>query len=263
MIWLRYALKWFIRKRFKNRRAIEAENVERAIFWCRDARDLPPIDALRDAVDEQLQGVLCFARWPSALEKERCIAHTKSVLPDCRVGAGRPDRGFDSIYFARVLKRAEILENAPELLESAREFGALATELAHELAAKIGVTPAQLTSCGQYLPAAQEMEQRGALNPHWNYFFHGFQCGFKHRESGQIVDVEFGFGEEFGVLDPMFWHNFLDTTPRYAHLAQWMALDYADARTMFDVLIETGDLVEIEGRIWDHTRRGFIAKPNS
>ena len=42
----------------------------------------------------------------------------------------------------------------------------------------------------------------------------------------------------------------------------WMALGYADARAMFDVLIENGVIsVEIEGQLLDWERRGFVVAP--
>lgn len=106
-------------------------------------------------------------------------------------------------------------------------------------------------------------EQKGALDADWSYFFHGFQCGFTHR-NGQLLDIEFGFRDEFGVLDAAFWLYFLQTPPRYSSLADWLALGYADAKRVMDVLCEAKFLTEIAGEISDArgdgswTRRGFV-----
>ncbi len=251
MIPLRHRFRWFFRKHRKNRSQIEKDyaDIDTTLFWCRDARELPEAEVLQRAVEEHPRSVLCFSKWMSAPEKTGCIARVEAALPTCRVGTRKPEWGFDFVWFERVLPREEILAHAPELIASAREFGAIAGELARELAAQLGLSPAQLAAHGQYQEREPRLEQRGNLNNEWRYCFHGFQCGFIHRHTGQDVDVEFGFGEEFGALDPMFWHRFLQTTPRYQRLARWMMLGYTDAKQMFDVMVEAGHLVAIEGEI--------------
>ena len=230
-------------------------------------RDLPAPADLQNALKTQLRGVLLFSVTLSADEKTRCVETIRAALPDARVNAINPDYGFDRIGFQRILEREEILSNAAELGESAREFRALATELCGRLAAKIGVSATELSRCGQYLPPEKRGAQSGELDANWKYFFHGFQCAFTHRHSGQNVDVEFGFEDEFGVLDPWFWQHFLQTTPRFASLGRWLALDFSDAKRVSNVLHETGYLVEItstliaSGQSSGWTRRGLVAAP--
>ncbi len=262
----RRPLKWWLRKHWKNRRALEQFHAGRAIFWCAAADALPSPQQLQDAVATQLHGVLLFSRWLNADEKARCVEAVRAVLPGCLVNAGKPDLGFDPVYFERVLSQKEVLANADELLESARDFRVLATQLCQQLATLIGISARELAAHGQYQLPRNRIEQRGWLNDEWSYGFHGFQCGFRHRHSGQDVDVEFGFGDEFGVLDAAFWLRFLRTTPRYCELASWLALSYGDAKRMMDVLQGAGYLVEIAGFLshaevgngWE--RRGLIAR---
>ena len=255
---LRGALKRFATRHFKNRAKLESICAKDATFWCRNARDLPAPAQLQAAIFTHHAGVLLFPQKLSADEKARCEQRIRAALPDAVIGNFIFYWGYDRVNFQRVLTREAILENSAELVQSAREFRALASELGAQLAAKVGIGAAQLSACGQYLPPVLKIEQSGILNDNWNYFFHGFQCRFVDRASGQVADIEFGFGEEFGALDPWFWYQFLETTPRYAHLASWLALGYADARRMFDVLIEAGLLVEIQGEIVGHKRCGFV-----
>lgn len=261
----RHPLKWWLRKHWKNRSELEQFHSNRAIFWCANANDLPSPQQLREAVATRLQGILLFSRWLNVSERARCVEAVRAALPGCWVNSTKPDLGFDSVYFTRVLSREEILANADELMESAREFRVLATQLCAQLAALIGISTRELAAHAQYQLPQNRIEQRGSLNDEWSYCFHGFQCGFTHKESGQSLDVEFGFGDEFGVLDAWFWLRFLQTTPRYALLGRWLALGYGDAKTMLDSLYEAGYLFEITGFLhhaeveggWE--RRGLIA----
>ena len=233
------------------------------MLWCRSADDLPTSQQLRDAVATRLCGIVYFAKWLNSGDKARCVEAIEAALSGYKVNAGSPVFGYDSIHFERVLERDAILIRAPELIESAREFKRLATELSHRLAAKLGIEATVFSECGRMLPASISREQRGSLDDEWSYCFHGFQCGFRHRQSGQDVDVEFGFRDEFGVLDAAFWLRFLQTTPRYFHLADWLTLGYADAKRMMDVLIDAGLLIEIEGQISDARNNGSWARHGS
>lgn len=150
-------------------------------------------------------------------------------------------------------------------MQTAREFTRLATELSHQLAAKIGISATQLSLCGQYLPLEKEFEQIGILNAEWKYFFHGTECGFSHNQSGQHLDVIFGFRDEFGVLGASFWQNFIETTPHYEALSSWLALGACNVQTVMNVLTDAGLFIEIEGSpdfvIEVAGRRGCIVAP--
>ena len=264
--WRQYARMLFLKHR-KNRCALERLFAQTPILWYRNADDLPTSEQLQDAVATRLCGTVFFSKWLKSSDKARCVEAIEAALSGYRVSAGTPILGYDAIHFERVLERQAILDRAPELIETAREFRRLATELSRQLAGKLGIEPTVFSQCGRMLPASFKREQRGNLGDDWSYCFHGFQCGFRHRQNGQDVDVEFGFRDEFGVLDAAFWLRFLQTTPRYFHLADWLTLGYADAKRMMDVLIDEGLLIEIEGRIYDAsneigwTRRGCIVAP--
>jgi hypothetical protein len=88
----------------------------------------------------------------------------------------------------------------------------------------------------------------GQLGPEWAYQFHGLECCFTSARSGQVVDVRLTFGDEFGVLDPWFFHYFLSTTQRYSSLVTEFADGFHDTARALDVLERSGQLIRIDRR---------------
>ena len=250
----------------QNKSNLERIYENEAIFWCRDARDLPAPAQLQAAVAIQKSGVLLFAGELSDEEKSRCVEAAQSALPGTRVEGVAPIHGFDRVRFRRVLSRDEVMSHAPELMRAAREFTDLANDLCAQLAAKIGVSTTELSLHGQYLPPEKRMEQIGFLGSNWRYFFHGIECGFEHRQSGQHLDVIFGFRDEFGVVSDWFWTMFIESTPHYTALSSWLALGTEDVQRAMEVLIEIGLFIEIDGSpdfvVQVAGRRGCIVTPS-
>lgn len=244
-------MKWFFggqeNPKEKNEREIIRLYEAQAVFRCRGAEDLPTAFALHEAVHTRLEGVLLFENLLSETEKARCVEKVRAALPTSEVRGIDSLYGFDRIRFHRILPSETILEHAPQFAASAREFRRLATILCRRLASKIGISSTQLSYSGRFLPPEQEVAQSGKLSANWEYFFHGYQCGFTHRKTGQTLDVEFGFSDEFGVLDPWFWLQFLRSTPQFHFLAQLLPLGFTDAARMMDTLRDAGFLLEIEG----------------
>ena len=249
----------------QNKAELESIYQDEAIFWCRDADDLPASDQLQSAIANQKSGVLLFASELATDEKSRCIQFVQSALPNARVEGIAPIHNFDRVRFWRILPRDEIISHADELMRAAREFADLAGDLCAQLAAKIGISTTELSLHGQHLPPENRPEQIGFLNADWRYFFHGFECGFEHQQSGQYLDVIFGFRDEFGVMQAWFWHGFIESTPRFAELSNWLALGAHDVQSAMDVLIETGLFTEIDSSpdfVFEVAgRRGCIVAP--
>ena len=231
----------------QNKAELESIYEDEATFWCRDADDLPTPNQLQSAIAARKSGVLLFAGDLSELENSRALEAVQRALPLACVEGIAPGYGFDRVRFRRILTRDEIISHADELMRAAREFTDLANDLCAQLAAKVGISTTQLSLCGQYLPPEKRTEQIGFLTPDWRYFFHGFECGFEHRQSGQHLDVIFGFRDEFGVIEAWFWQMFIESTPRFSELSNWLALGAHDVQTAMKVLLEVGLLFEIDG----------------
>ena len=96
------------------------------------------------------------------------------------------------------------------------------------------------------LARRHEVESRGGRVGEWEFGFHGFECCFTHRRTGQVVDVRLGFGDEFGVLDPFFLARFIRTMAAHREAASLLADDFHDPSRMMDVLLARGHLRVIE-----------------
>jgi hypothetical protein len=141
----------------------------------------------------------------------------------------------------------EVLENIETILIAIRRHRTLATELAHLLAAQLGVDVLdfrnrlfhhiQLYDSGK--PSSDYLD-----NAEWCYTFHGGDCRFTHVFTGQEVEVIFGYDNEFGVLDPGFFAFFINTTADLAHLQHLLGDFHLSCKT-FDFLQKHGYLTEI------------------
>jgi len=87
----------------------------------------------------------------------------------------------------------------------------------------------------------------GTLDGEWRWGFHGRQCRFDSVKTGAYLDVELCFGEEFGVLDPWFFSQFLRSIPEYGPLASLLKDDYHDTVRVLEVLHRHGRLQTVTG----------------
>lgn len=140
------------------------------------------------------------------------------------------------------------------ILDAARDFRRTAGDLASRLAGVLQV------------PARDLVEHRyrkpeGTLDDEWAYGFHGLQCRFDHLASGQVVQVEIAFGDEFGVLDAWFLALFINSTPGYAERplvssGDWNAFD--ETGPAIDRHREAGFLAPVQSR-YSVARTGYYA----
>jgi hypothetical protein len=133
----------------------------------------------------------------------------------------------------KVLDERVVLGGLPLFLAAIRDFSDTADRLCRGLAAAHGFRPEDL------LARSYEVEQQGRLDD-WGYDFHGSECCFTGRRTGQVVDVQLGFGPEFGVLDPYFLSRFIRTTPAHGEAARLLRDDYHDACRVLEVLHARG-----------------------
>jgi hypothetical protein len=159
----------------------------------------------------------------------------------------------------RVLDESVVLAHLPLFLAATRDFANTARACCHELAAAHGIAATDL------LARRNDVGARGGRVGEWRFSFHGFECCFTHRRTGQVVDVRLGFGEEFGVLDPFFLAHFIRTTAAHREAASLLADDYHDSSRMLEVLHARGHLRVIERAnelLGGMMMRGLILAPN-
>lgn len=139
-----------------------------------------------------------------------------------------------------VISKDEVLTIAPTFLGAARRFRAEARELAHQLAELNGVPASQLL----------EHSKNCTVYPEgWDAFRHGIHYCFTHRETGRQIEVCISFGEEFGVLDPYFFYQYMTTTQGIG-VPQQIVEPYHDTRRAMQLLEANGSLTRITCGEW-------------
>jgi hypothetical protein len=206
---------------------------------CRHIDAVPPATELAGMAVIGRHVVLQFPRG-SIPDKEPLIERLAAQLPGHRVFDSGPGPGdTDCVTVYRVRDEAAVLARLPLFLAAIRDFANTARACCHGIAAAHGINPADL------LARRNDIGWRRRVGE-WNFCFHGLECCFTHRRTGQVVDVRIGFGDEFGVLDPYFLARFLRTTAAHHEVAALLADDFHDPLRVLEVLLAGGHLRVIE-----------------
>jgi hypothetical protein len=209
---------------------------------CPTAGDIPPAHQLRVWASAERHVVLRFA--PDALSgpdtKASVVARLAAALPECSVFDSGGDQANEWVTVMRVITTEVVQANAAGFLAAMRLFRETATELAHRMADRLGVSPADLLDRVTDDDAVCELDG-------WSSEPHGMECRFEHTKTGQEVEVCLGFGAEFGVLDPYFFARFVKTTPGLEPLVVLLRHDFHDAARVIDLLATGGHLTAVEG----------------
>lgn len=92
----------------------------------------------------------------------------------------------------------------------------------------------------------------------WNYYVHGFHCGFENIKTLQNIEVPLVFGLEFGDLDPYFFTNYIKSTPKYNPLPVDIFEDYADGARIIEKMISLGKFEKINSNVGE--KFGVVVK---
>lgn len=149
---------------------------------------------------------------------------------------GRQDARW--ITIKRVVPEHVVLANEEAIYSAAKDFRRVATGLIRQLARHLSISEQEFKHPLMRMNLGKR--SRGTLGPEWEYFFHGYQCRFTHRTSGQAVDVELGFDGEFGVLDPWFFCQFVRTTPEHSAVAALFRHAFHDPKQAITILERRG-----------------------
>jgi hypothetical protein len=169
-------------------------------------------------------------------DKPSVVGRLRQGLPGHSVfDSGPGPGGTTCVTVLKVLDERVVLENLPLFLAAIRDFSDTADRLCRGLAGAQGVRPEEL------LARRGEVEQGRRLDG-WDHRFHGLECCFTNRRTGQVVDVRLCFGDEFGVLDPYFLAHFIRTTPAHRQAAVLLGDDFHDPCRVLKVLQARGHL---------------------
>ena len=214
-------------------------------LFCRDASELPNIAYLRENADWGHHIVLKFPDSEAQQATNRkIIAVLSAGLPDHSVF----DSGGSNITVFRVVSESDVVEHESAILRAAQCFRADATAIAKRLRKTIG-GPLGLLNVWSNVASG---EMGG-----WRYYFHGGDCTFTNRVTGQILEVDLCFGEEFGVLAPYFFVEYVQSTKAHRHLAPFLRDYHSSVRTL-EIMERRGTLRRIHSG-GEGGRSGLVA----
>lgn len=104
-----------------------------------------------------------------------------------------------------------------------------------------------------------QVRNRGKSRGGWRFCFHGFEYRFEHERTRQVVEVQLGYADEFGVLDPYFFAEFARSTPGLEGVAGLFRDGFHDPDRALQILEERGRLHRVERSLFQGS--GLVA-PN-
>lgn len=259
---------------------------------CHSVHDVPSVSQIRQLVTDEQHVVLQFPVTPegerSAFDKRSVIQQLARQLPDFTVFDSGGKSGESTwVTVKKVIAADDVLANAEAIVTAMRLFRATARDLMGRLAQQLKVPLEafadpyfRLRGAHPVKPAGrlhrriEESEEEPKAGPfgrllariqrvlkretaQWEYCFHGDECQFRNTQTGQVLEICLGFGDEFGVLDPYFFYQFVSTTPGLENVARLFKDDFHDTRRTLDILERHGHLRRVRGPA-DH-RVGLIA----
>ena len=108
-----------------------------------------------------------------------------------------------------------VMSNIDLFIQCFIEFDITAYDLIELLAKTYNIDlndPAQIWD----LKRNKSKNQSGQINSTWAYHFHGAECAFTNRKTGQNVEIKIIYGQEYGVIDNFFLFRFIETTKSLA-----------------------------------------------
>ena len=150
----------------------------------------------------------------------------------------------------------QILEQKEEIHKAARSFREDGIKLMKALGRAYQINPFVSDELFALKQKSRENKQRGKVDKEWDFWFHGAECQFKNRYTGQIVELVITHGPEFGALDSFFFLRYLKTTDRFKNLADFFGEDLSVVTKALNVLEDLGLLERID----QSSQRGIIAK---
>lgn len=222
------------------------------IIHINSVEDLPTIEFINSiSRDEKLK--LVFS---SSTEKhrEKFGEGLKEELKDFQIGVHTQE---PIINIAKLITDQEIEENQNFFEQCAKDYKELSEKLIYQLAEKLKVDIKTKTPYEVFIRFYRDEKQTGNLE-NWNYYFHGFHCGFDNKITKQHIEVPIVFGQEFGDLDPSFFVSFIKSTEKYQPLPVNIYEDYYDGKKIIEKMVDLNKFERIHSNVGNHF--GIVVK---
>ena len=229
---------------------------------CPTIADIPFLEDIRILVTREQHLVLqfpvpkrsLFGKQP--LDKRQIVSFLARELPKYSVFDSGSKEDLEWITVKAVISKQLVLAHADAFVTAARQFRASAYTLISLLADKLGV-PNNAFGSEELRFGLSDDQYDGELGDSWHYVFHGHECRFQNQTTKQVLDVKLGYPDEWGVLDPYFFYEFVKTSPEFEEIAVLLEDGFHDTARALDVLEEAGLLGLIADR--SGKRRGRVA----
>lgn len=130
----------------------------------------------------------------------------------------------------------------------AKDYRELSKKLIYKVAEKLELNIDPQFPLLTFNPLKRDTRQKGSVDG-WNYYLHGFHCGFVNRKTGQLIETPLVFGLEFGELDPYFFTKYIKSTPAYRPLPIEIYDNYADGVRINEKMLALGKFERIPSNI--------------
>lgn len=148
------------------------------------------------------------------------------------------------INLEQLIPDEEIVANQDFFEQCGRDYNELAHALIDKLAVMLQVDIHSTDPHRVFIPFYSTDKKQGKLEA-WNYYFHGYHCGFKHTLSGQEIEVSIVNGQEFGAFDPYFFIRFILSTKLYRPLPFRFYNEYEDGKRVLQKMVALGKFEQL------------------
>jgi hypothetical protein len=155
------------------------------------------------------------------------------------------------INIAKLITDKEIEDNQDFFEQCAKDYRQLGEELLFKLVHKLDLKLNKCFPMQTFNELKRDKRSNGKVEG-WNYYLHGFHCGFENSKTGQLIEVPLVFGLEFGDLDPYFFSIFIKSTKKYRPLPVDIFEDYEDGVRINERMIKLGKFERISSNIGNH-----------
>ncbi len=208
---------------------------------------IPTVEMIKGISRQQTLKLVFFDK--RLQEQRNAIGQNlRNELPGFRIAVhtARPE-----IDIVKLITDKEIEDNQLFFEQCAKHYRQLAKDLIFKLADKLDLAINEDFPLITFNQLKRGKLQKGEME-NWNYFVHGFHCGFENIESKQVVEVPLVFGLEFGDLDPYFFTRFIKTTPQYHPLPIAIFDDHEEGVIINEKMIAIGKFERIPSNFENH-----------
>lgn len=155
------------------------------------------------------------------------------------------------INIKKLITDKEIEDNQDFFEQCAKDYRKLGEELLNKLVNKLDLNLNKDFPMQTFNELKRDGRSNGKVEG-WNYYVHGFHCGFVNIKTKQEIEVPLVFGQEFGDLDPYFFSKFIKSTPKYKPLPVEIFEDYADGVRINEKMLSLGKFETISSNVGNH-----------